>query len=173
MNKDLKQEDFALSWPLKDMSDVTTDESARLQRLNEALGRGMKPMLKKHCKREFEKVKKRDEKAVLENARHKRTGGREMVFIFLDFFKTRGELNHGARVEQIYTIKYPGDKHMSLFLDNWVDLVNDADAQLGDASLLRLLVFKLKGGNGGVKSEDMVYDLQQLDRMERSDPNHS
>ena len=58
---------------------------------------------------------------------------------------------------------------MSTFLDNWTGLVADADAQLGDAALLRLLVSKLRGGNGGKESEDMRYDLDRLDRMGRTD----
>ena len=41
----------------------------------------------------------------------------------------------GRQVFQLFphNILYPGDKHMGWFLDTWLELIQDADAQLGEA----------------------------------------
>ena len=96
-----------------------------------------------------------------------------MLWLFLKAFSTRGELNHGARVEQIYAVKYPGDKYMQAFFENWQELINDADAKMDDAALRKLLVSKLKGLNESVKSEEMAQDIVTLERMEDDDPRYT
>ena len=76
-------------------------------------------------------------------------------------------------MEQIFTIRYPGDKNMGVFFESWVELTTDSDAKMEPETLRRLLVHKLKGHGDSVKSEDMREDIAAMERMEPDDPNYS
>ena len=112
----------------------------------------MRPVINKWCGKEAYIVKKHDEKATFEGGQ---MTGRQLVYLFLKAFSTRGELNHGARGEQIYNIRHLGDKQTPQFYEPWLELTSDSDAKLDNPTLRRLLVFKFKGGGGSVESEDM------------------
>ena len=113
-------EDFSNVWPIKPTEHVTQeyidkmhDQIPRLERMDRILGVSMGPMLKKYCPREFHQAQKHDLNVTFTGSGRK-MGGRQKVFLFLTNFSTRGVLKEGARMEQIYTIRYPGDKLMGV-----------------------------------------------------------
>ena len=78
-----------------------------------------------------------------------------------------GELNHGVRVEQIYTLQYPGDERKEEFAQNWMVMIEDNDCQLPETTLRRILYGKLKN------SKDLEHDIKHFERVGRDHPDHS
>ena len=79
----------------------------------------------------------------------------------IDEFKMHGEFNHGARMEKLYTIQYPGDDRLEEFTKAWQQLTEDKDVTMKDEYLFKLLWGKLIG-----KSEVMKGDLGDLTRQD-------
>ena len=57
----------------------------------------------------------------------------------LNAFKMHGDFNYGARMEQLFTIQYPGDEKLEDFTKNWQELTEDKDVSMTDAYLFKLL----------------------------------
>ena len=93
--------------------------------------------------------------------------GRMLLSLFLQAFKSRGELNRGTRMAMIHNIQYPGDEYMEDFYHNWVGLIEDVDADIPEATLRRLLYDKLQ------TSQELAIDLAHFDRLDETDPDFS
>ena len=162
--KGVKLEDFQKSWPLKDGTGDPSQKE-RMERLDRIFAVGMKALIKKHAKSEMFAIRRHEAKATWDGGDN--YTGRQLFFIFIKSFKSRGELNHGTRVEQIHNIKYPGDAKMRIFYECWVSLIEDVDAQLPEETLRRLLREKLDS------SDELAIDLAHFDRLDEENDDYS
>ena len=90
--------------------------------------------------------------------------GRHMLYLFLNHWKSRGELNSGARSEQVYNLVYPGDDKLFEFFWNRRRLIEDSDQSLDETVLRRLLFQKIQ------HSKKLEFKLNQFKELEYDDP---
>ena len=139
----------------------------RFIRLARALYAGLKPFIKKHCPQADYKISRHQEKAIESRGEIASYNGMQTLWMLMDEFKMHGELNHGVRVEQIYTLKYPGDDKKEQFIQAWIFLVEDNDCRLPEATLRRVLHGKLK------ESADLEHDIKYFERLDKSHKDYS
>ena len=134
LKKGRKFEDFAKVWPLLEPDQKpeevpdNVDTLNRLKRMDRMLQVVMRPHIKAHCPREHAEMQRHDDDATYSGGTL--YTGLQLLFKFLQAHSTRGELNHGARLEQIHALKYPGDKHIVKFYNDWVAIINDTDTKI-------------------------------------------